>query len=127
MDKLIIKGMNPIKGEVSVSGAKNAVLPMLCASVMVSEGFVTIKNVPHLHDVTTTVRLLNQMGVTVTMDEEMNIELDASTMNNFIPLPSTLLAALFIRKETSGQTILFSSFWFLTEENTISDNLFRSR
>ncbi len=43
MDKLIIKGMNPIKGEVSVSGAKNAVLPMLCASVMVSEGCVTIK------------------------------------------------------------------------------------
>ncbi len=99
MDKLIIKGMNPIKGEVSVSGAKNAVLPMLCASVMVSEGFVTIKNVPHLHDVTTTVRLLNQMGVTVTMDEEMNIELDSSTMNNFYApydLVKTMRASILV-------------------------------
>ena len=99
MDKLIIKGMKPIKGEVSVSGAKNAVLPMLCASVMVSEGCVTIKNVPHLHDVTTTVRLLNQMGVTITMDEEMNIELDTSTMDNFYApydLVKTMRASILV-------------------------------
>lgn len=99
MDKLIIKGMNPIKGEVSVSGAKNAVLPMLCASVMVSESFATIKNAPHLHDVTTTVRLLTQMGVTITMDEEMNIELDASTMDNFYApydLVKTMRASILV-------------------------------
>ena len=99
MDKLIIKGMKPIKGEISVSGAKNAVLPMLCASVMVSEGCVTIKNVPHLHDVTTTVRLLNQMGVTITMDEEMNIELDTSTMDNFYApydLVKTMRASILV-------------------------------
>jgi len=99
MDKLIIKGMNPINGEVSVSGAKNAVLPMLCASVMASDGCVTIKNVPHLHDVTTTVRLLSQMGVTVTMDEQMNIELDPSTMDNFYApydLVKTMRASILV-------------------------------
>ena len=44
---------------------------------------VTLKNIPHLHDVTTTVRLLRQMGVSVTLDDNMNIELDPSTINNF--------------------------------------------
>ena len=83
MDKLIIKGGVPLNGEVSVSGAKNAVLPMLCASVMASDTCVTLKNIPHLHDVTTTVRLLRQMGVSVTLDDNMNIELDPSTIKNF--------------------------------------------
>ena len=83
MDKLIIKGMVPLNGEVSISGAKNAVLPMLCASVMTSDSHVVIKNIPHLHDVTTTVRLLGQMGVTITMDDQMNIELDPSTISNY--------------------------------------------
>ena len=83
MDKLIIKGGVPLIGEVSVSGAKNAVLPMLCASVMASNTCVTLKNIPHLHDVTTTVRLLRQMGVSVTLDDNMDIKLDSSTINNF--------------------------------------------
>ena len=83
MDKLIIKGMVPLNGEVAISGAKNAVLPMLCASVMPSGSHVVIKNIPHLHDVTTTVRLLGQMGVTITMDDQMNIELDSSTISNY--------------------------------------------
>ena len=83
MDKLIINGMVPLNGEVAVSGAKNAVLPMLCASVMVHSGSVVIKNIPHLHDVTTTVRLLRSMGVSVTLDDNMNIELDPSTIQNF--------------------------------------------
>ena len=76
MDKLIINGNKPLSGEVSVSGAKNAVLPMLCASVMASDTCVTLKNIPHLHDVTTTVRLLRQMGVSVTLDDNMDIQLD---------------------------------------------------
>ena len=83
MDKLIINGMVPLNGEVAVSGAKNAVLPMLCASVMVSSGSVILKNIPHLHDVTTTVRLLRSMGVSVTLDDNMNIDLDPSTIKNF--------------------------------------------
>ena len=83
MDKLIINGMVPLKGEVSVSGAKNAVLPMLCASVMASNTNVILKNIPHLHDVTTTVRLLRQMGVSVTLDDNMDIHLDPTTIKNF--------------------------------------------
>ena len=83
MDKLIINGNKPLNGEVSVSGAKNAVLPMLCASVMASDTCVTLKNIPHLHAVTTTVRLLRQMGVSVTLDDNMDIQLDPSTIKNF--------------------------------------------
>ncbi len=83
MDKLLIQGGQSLSGSVKISGAKNSVLPMLCASVMPSQGAVELENVPHLQDVTTTTRLLTQMGVSVTMDEFMNISLDSSAMNNF--------------------------------------------
>ena len=83
MDKLLIQGGQSLSGSVKISGAKNSVLPMLCASVMPSEGVVQLENVPHLQDVTTTTRLLTQMGVSVTMDEFMNISLDPSSINNF--------------------------------------------
>jgi len=83
MDKLLIQGGQPLSGSVKISGAKNSVLPMLCASVMSSDGAVELENVPHLQDVTTTTRLLTQMGVSVTMDEFMNISLDSSTIHNF--------------------------------------------
>ena len=99
MDKLIINRTLPIDGEVSISGAKNAVLPMICASVMTSKNSVKIRNVPHLHDVTTTLRLLTQMGVTTTMDEQMSISLDASTINNsFAPydLVKTMRASILV-------------------------------
>jgi len=83
MDKLLIQGGQPLSGSVKISGAKNSVLPMLCASVMSSDGDVELKNIPHLQDVTTTMRLLTQMGVSVTMDEFMNISLDSSSIHNF--------------------------------------------
>ncbi len=82
MDKLLIDGGQSLAGSVKISAAKNSVLPMLCASVMSSKGPVKLENVPHLQDVTTTTRLLTQMGVSVTMDEFMNINLDASTIHN---------------------------------------------
>ena len=82
MDKLLIDGGQSLSGTVKISAAKNSVLPMLCASVMSSHGSVKLENVPHLQDVTTTTRLLTQMGVSVTMDEFMNINLDASTIHN---------------------------------------------
>jgi len=82
MDKLLIDGGQSLAGAVKISAAKNSVLPMLCASVMSSKGSVKLENVPHLQDVTTTTRLLTQMGVSVTMDEFMNINLDASTIHN---------------------------------------------
>ena len=83
MDKLLIQGGQSLSGSVKISGAKNSVLPMLCASVMPTRGVVQLENVPHLQDVTTTTRLLAQMGVSVTMDEFMNISLDPSAINNF--------------------------------------------
>ena len=62
MDKLLIEGQQSLTGSVKISGAKNSVLPMLCASVMVSDGSVELENIPHLQDVTTTTRLLNSDG-----------------------------------------------------------------
>ena len=76
MDKLIISGGQPLEGQVRVSGAKNAVLPILAGSLL-ADGPVTIENVPHLNDVTTTMALLGRMGVHLTVDERMNIEVDS--------------------------------------------------
>jgi len=83
MDKLLIDGGQQLSGSIKVSCAKNSVLPMLCASVLPAQGVVELENVPHLQDVTTTTRLLVQMGVSVTMDEFMNISLDPSAIHNF--------------------------------------------
>ena len=83
MDKLLIEGQQSLSGSVRVSSAKNSVLPMLCASVMVTDKSVTLENIPHLQDVTTTTRLLTQMGMSVVMDEFMNINLNPETLDNF--------------------------------------------
>lgn len=61
MDKLLITGGKPLKGELRISGAKNAALPIL-AGALLSETPVVIGNVPHLHDITTTMELLGRMG-----------------------------------------------------------------
>ena len=76
MDKLQITGGVPLEGEVRISGAKNATLPILAAGLLASEP-VTICNVPHLKDVTTTIELLGRMGVSVTIAEGLRIEVDA--------------------------------------------------
>ena len=73
MDKLIIQGGEPLRGEISISGAKNAALPILAATLLTDES-VIVSNVPHLHDITTTMELLGQMGSELTIDEHMNIE-----------------------------------------------------
>lgn len=82
MDKLVITGGAPLDGEVRISGAKNAALPIL-ASALLSNGIVRLSNVPHLQDVTTTIGLLGRMGVGITVDERMTIEIDPSTINSF--------------------------------------------
>jgi UDP-N-acetylglucosamine 1-carboxyvinyltransferase len=82
MDKLIITGGGPLSGEIRISGAKNAALPILAASLLASEP-VTICNVPHLHDITTTMELLGNMGVELVIDEKLNIEVHASTIQTF--------------------------------------------
>jgi len=80
MDKLLIEGGAPLAGEVNVSGAKNAALPILTASLLTEEP-LTVANVPHLHDVTTMLSLLAQMGVAVSMDEKLGVELTAKDIN----------------------------------------------
>jgi UDP-N-acetylglucosamine 1-carboxyvinyltransferase len=82
MDKLYIKGGIPLKGEINISGAKNAALPILAATILANEP-VTIGNVPHLHDITTTMELLGRMGAQLTIDERMNIEIDSSNIKEY--------------------------------------------
>ncbi len=79
MDKLQITGGRALEGEVRISGSKNATLPILAATLL-AEGPVSVGNVPHLQDVTTTIELLGRMGVSVTIDERMRIEVDPTTL-----------------------------------------------
>lgn len=82
MEKLIIQGQNPLNGEIRISGAKNAALPILAATLL-SNAPIQISNIPHLQDVTTIVSLLGQMGVRITLDERANIEVDAGKLESF--------------------------------------------
>ena len=81
MDTLKIVGGTPLEGQVRISGAKNAVLPIVAATLLCEEA-VNISNVPHLRDVTTAIQLLSRMGVHVTLDESMGIETDASKVTS---------------------------------------------
>ena len=81
MDRLLIKGGVPLEGEIRISGAKNAVLPIMAATLL-ADSPIIIRNIPHLHDVTTTMELLGQMGVLLTVDEKMDIEVDARPIKN---------------------------------------------
>jgi UDP-N-acetylglucosamine 1-carboxyvinyltransferase len=80
MDKLLIEGGQPLRGQVAISGAKNAALPLLCAAVLTREP-VTFTNVPVLNDVATMLRLLAQMGVRVDYSGD-SVTLDAAGLNN---------------------------------------------
>lgn len=82
MDKLIITGGVALQGEIRVSGAKNAALPILAATLL-ADSPVTVGNVPHLRDITTTMELLGRMGIDLMVDEHMNIEVDATTIKEF--------------------------------------------
>ncbi len=82
MDKLIITGGPVLSGEVRISGAKNAALPILAACLL-AEGSSVIGNVPHLHDITTTMELLGRLGAELTLDEKMKVEINADSVNNF--------------------------------------------
>jgi UDP-N-acetylglucosamine 1-carboxyvinyltransferase len=98
MDKLQIQGGVPLEGEVRISGAKNATLPILAAALLADDP-VMVANVPHLKDVTTTVELLGRMGATVTIDERMRIEVDGSTVKEcFAPyeLVKTMRASILV-------------------------------
>ena len=98
MDKLLISGGKPLAGELRISGAKNAALPILAATLL-SEYPVTIGNIPHLHDITTTMELLGRMGVQLTIDEKMNIEVNSNTIDKFeapYELVKTMRASILV-------------------------------
>jgi UDP-N-acetylglucosamine 1-carboxyvinyltransferase len=98
MNKLIIRGGIPLSGQVRISGSKNAVLPIL-AGTLLANGPVVVNNVPHLHDVTTTMELLGQMGVSITIGDKMSVEIDPSTIENtFAPyeLVKTMRASILV-------------------------------
>ena len=98
MERLLITGGRPLRGEIRISGAKNAVLPILAATLL-ADGIMRIGNVPHLHDVTTTMELLGRMGVSLMLDERMLIEVDASTIHAFVApyeLVKTMRASILV-------------------------------
>ena len=81
MDKLIATGGGPLSGKVRISGAKNAALPLMISSLLTEET-LRISNIPHLHDITTTMELLGQLGVKLQVDETLAIEADASDVDS---------------------------------------------
>lgn len=98
MDKLMITGGNPLHGELRVSGAKNAALPIL-AGTLLSETPVTVGNVPHLLDITTTMELLGRMGIGLTVDEKLNIEVDTRSISSYVApydLVKTMRASILV-------------------------------
>ena len=81
MDKLIITGGAALDGEIRISGAKNAALPILMGALL-SDSPVRVGNMPHLHDITTTLELLGRMGVTLTVDERSGVVIDPTTLTD---------------------------------------------
>ncbi|MBI5783174.1 MAG: UDP-N-acetylglucosamine 1-carboxyvinyltransferase [Gammaproteobacteria bacterium] len=92
MDKLIVTGGNALRGEIKISGAKNAALPVLVASLLTNET-VSIGNVPHLQDITTTMELLGRMGVRLVVGDKMVIEADSS-QNTSVRAPYELVKTM---------------------------------
>ena len=80
MDKLLIRGGRTLRGEVLISGAKNAALPELCAALLTAQP-VTLRNVPQLQDVATMLKLIRNMGVTAERSADGTVQLDASTLD----------------------------------------------
>ncbi|HLQ24925.1 MAG TPA: UDP-N-acetylglucosamine 1-carboxyvinyltransferase [Acidiferrobacterales bacterium] len=98
MDKLIVSGGVPLRGEIRISGAKNAALPVLVASLL-CDGPLRIGNVPHLQDITTTMELLGRMGARLVVDEKMTIEVDTSPVHTLrapYELVKTMRASILV-------------------------------
>ena len=98
MDKLEIQGGKRLSGELRISGAKNAALPIIAATLLADET-VTIRNLPHLQDVTTMIELLGCMGVELVIDEKLSLEVNASTITEFsapYELVKTMRASILV-------------------------------
>lgn len=98
MDKLIISGGHRLDGEIRISGAKNAALPILAASLLASAP-VTVCNLPHLHDITTMIELFGRMGIQPVIDEKLSVEIDPRTIQTLVApydLVKTMRASILV-------------------------------
>ena len=98
MDKIVVKGGQPLNGEVRISGAKNAVLPILCAALLADEP-VRITNVPRLHDVKTTLRLLGELGAGIDIGDDFEINIDPRSVCSHVApyeLVKTMRASVLV-------------------------------
>ena len=98
MDKLLITGPSCLSGEIRISGSKNAALPILAASLL-SDELVVIRNLPHLHDVTTMIELLRCLGVELLIDEKLGVEINASSITELVApyeLVKTMRASILV-------------------------------
>lgn len=98
MDKLVINGPSRLDGEIRISGSKNSALPILAASLL-SSGVVNVSNLPHLHDVTTMIELLNCLGVDLLVDEKLGVEIDANHLTELTApyeLVKTMRASILV-------------------------------
>ncbi len=98
MDRLIINGGSPLRGEIRIAGAKNSALPILAASLLTRDT-VQIRNLPHLYDITTMLELLGCMGVEPIIDEKLSVEIDSSSINSFsapYELVKTMRASILV-------------------------------
>jgi UDP-N-acetylglucosamine 1-carboxyvinyltransferase len=98
MDRLQIEGGVALSGDVRISGAKNAALPIIAAALL-ADAPVVLSNVPHLHDVTTMIALLGNMGVQVTVDDQLRVEIDARPTSKYLApyeLVKTMRASILV-------------------------------
>ena len=98
MEKLLIKGGKSLFGEIDCSGAKNAALPVIAASIL-SSNDVTLKNLPYLQDITTMFELIGSMGADILLDERMNFRLNTSDLSNLearYELVKTMRASILV-------------------------------
>ncbi len=98
MDKLLITSAGPLSGEIRVSGSKNSALPILAATLL-ADSPMHVGNMPHLNDITTMLALLRCMGVGVTIDEKMSVEVDANAIDDFTApydLVKTMRASILV-------------------------------
>ncbi len=98
MEKLLIKGGKSLSGEIDCSGAKNAALPVIAASILSSDD-ITLKNLPYLQDITTMFELIGSMGADISLDEKMNFKLNTSNLSNLearYELVKTMRASILV-------------------------------
>ena len=98
MDKLLIRGGSPLNGEIYASGAKNSALPIIASSLL-ADSPLRVGNLPHLNDVTTMLELLGSMGVDVMLSDEMEVQIDTSSIHNLnarYELVKTMRASILV-------------------------------